>query len=96
MYRVISRTMRPDTLTNASETGAGSVSARLHDERFAAAYVGLSLSTLRRMRHKRVSGETGPEAGPSFIHIMSAVRYDAEDLDRWIEALPRAGSGGQI
>jgi hypothetical protein len=81
------------TLTNGSETGTESVSARLHDERFAAGYVGLSLSTLRRMRRKRLGGCAGPEAGPAFVYIMSAVRYDAADLDRWIEALPRAGGG---
>ena len=76
-----------------NDAGAGSVPARLHDERFAAEYVGLSLSTLRRMRQRRTRGETGPEAGPAFVHIMSAVRYDQMDLDSWIQSLPRAGGG---
>ena len=74
--------------------GAGSVSPRLHDERYASAYVGLSLSTLRRMRSRRLKGCGGPEAGPAFVYVVSAVRYDHLDLDRWIEALPRAGGGG--
>ena len=73
--------------------GAGCASVRLRDERFAAGYVGLSLSTLRRMRQRRTRGETGPEAGPAFVHIMSAVRYDQMDLDSWIQSLPRAGGG---
>ena len=73
------------------DAGRIGVSARLHDERFAAAYTGLSLSTLRRMRAKRLKGCAGPEAGPAFVYIVSAVRYDHADLDRWIEALPRPG-----
>ena len=76
-----------------AESGGGCVSPRLHDERFAAGYIGLSLSTLRRLRRKRLNGCTGPEAGPAFVYIVSAVRYDHADLDRWIEALPRPGGG---
>ena len=85
-------------MTDPSRTreyaGAGGVPARLHDERYAAAYTGLSLSTVRRMRRRRLDGCGGPEAGPAFVYIVSAVRYDHADLDRWIEALPRAGGGG--
>jgi len=77
-----------------NESGAGGVSPRLHDERFAAGYVGLSLSTLRRFRRKRLDGCTGPEAGPAFVYIVSAVRYDHAHLDRWIEELRRPGGGG--
>jgi hypothetical protein len=72
----------------------GSVPPRLRDERFAAAYLGLSLSTLRRMRRKRMDGCVGPDAGPAFVYVNSAVRYDQHDLDRWIEDLPRPGGGG--
>ena len=84
--------MRSPT-TNLPKGGAGDLCVRLHDERFAAEYLGLSLSTLRRMRRKRSDGGAGPEAGPAFIHIMSAVRYDRLDLDRFIDGLPRPGGG---
>lgn len=79
------------TPTRPPNGGGGSVSARLRDERFAAEYLGLSLSTLRRMRRKRLDGGAGPEAGPAFVYVFSAVRYDNADLDRWIEGLPRPG-----
>jgi hypothetical protein len=83
------------TPTHPPNGGARSVSARLRDERFAAEYLGLSLSTLRRMRRKRLDGGAGPEAGPAFTYIMSAVRYDRQDLDRYVDGLPRPG-GGQL
>lgn len=86
--------MRTGDTRGTIAAGAGSVPPRLHDERFASAYTGLSLSTIRRMRAKRLKGGDGPEAGPAFIYIMSAVRYDQVDLDRWIESLPRPGGGG--
>lgn len=81
-------------LSIGSENGTGRAPARLHDERFAAAYTGLSLSTLRRMRQRRTRGESGAEAGPNFVRIFSAVRYDQRDLDAFCDALPRAGGGG--
>ena len=77
----------------AQTAGSGGAPTRLQDERYAATYLGLSLSTVRRMRKKRLDGCAGPEAGPAFLYIMSAVRYDNRDLDTWIEGLPRAGGG---
>ncbi len=74
--------------------GGGAAPIRLHDERYAALYIGVSLSTLRRMRHRRLHGGSGPEAGPAFIYILSAVRYDQQDLDAYIDGLPRPGGGG--
>jgi hypothetical protein len=44
------------------------------------------------MRARRTRGEAGTAAGPAFVRIMSAVRYDTRDLDSYIEALPRAGA----
>ncbi len=83
------------TSSTRETAGAGGVSARLRDERYAAEYLGTSLSTVRRMRKRRVDGATGPEAGPAFVYIGAAVRYDQHDLDAWVESLPRAG-GGQV
>jgi hypothetical protein len=84
------------TLDTRDVAGGGGVSPRLRDERYAAAYLATSLSTLRRMRARRARGETGPEAGPAFVRIMAtAVRYDQKDLDSWVESLPRAGGGGR-
>ena len=71
--------------------GAGSVSARLHDEYVTAAYIGVSVQTVRRMRARRARGESGPDAGPPFVRVFSSVRYDRADVDQWIEELPRAG-----
>ena len=70
----------------------GQVLPRLVDEFYTAAYIGVSVQTVRRMRARRARGETGPAAGPAFVRIMSAVRYDIRDLDTYIEALPRAGA----
>jgi hypothetical protein len=81
-------------ITCGNTAGGGSVSPRLVDEYPASAYLAVSVQTVRRMRARRVRGETGPEAGPAFIHIMSAVRYDQRDLDAFVEALPRPGGGG--
>lgn len=84
------------TLPPPASAGGSGVSPRLRDERVAAAYTGLSLSTIRRMRARRLKGQTGPDAGPAFVYVMSAVRYDMADLDAWIEALPRPGAGAEV
>ena len=75
-----------------ADNAGGQVSPRLVDEYHTAAYIGVSVQTVRRMRARRARGETGPQAGPAFVRIMSAVRYDTRDLDTYIEALPRAGA----
>lgn len=49
--------------------------------RSAASYVGLSVSTLAKLR---ISGE-----GPCFIKLGRAVVYDIDDLDAWVEARKR-------
>jgi hypothetical protein len=64
---------------------------RLHDERFVADYYGVSLSTVRRWRARRLAGGAGPDAGPRFVYLGSSVRYDRLDLDTWVSSLPRAG-----
>lgn len=69
---------------------------RLHHERYASEYTGLSLSTLRRMRRRRASGDSGPDAGPRFVHIMSAVRYAQDDLDEWIDALRKTSVAARL
>ncbi len=60
-----------------TETNGGKTNGLL-DVREAAAYVGLSKSTLDKMRcYAR---------GPRYVKLTSAaVRYDAADLDAWIE-----------
>jgi hypothetical protein len=83
--------------TRISDAGAaGSVSARLHDERYAAAYLGISVQTVRRMRARRARGESGRDSGPAVVRILSAVRYDQRALDAYIDALAQPGGGGAL
>lgn len=77
-----------------NQTSVNNGASRLHNERYTAVYLGTSAQTLRRMRARRARGETGPAAGPPFIRLLSAVRYDARDLDAYIEGLPRPGLDG--
>jgi excisionase family DNA binding protein len=44
----------------------------------------VSLACLRRWRLER--------RGPRFIKVGSLVRYPADELDRWIDALPAGGT----
>jgi predicted DNA-binding transcriptional regulator AlpA len=53
----------------------------------AATYVGLSASTLEKMR---LSGD-----GPRFIRLGGrAIGYDVQDLDTWVDGQRRAASTG--
>ena len=58
------------------------IERELLDEREAAAYLKISLSTLRRYRYK-IGGRTD---GPQIIKIGRAVRYARSDLDRFARA----------
>ena len=83
----------PATNALRDATGAGGVSPRLVDEYSASAYLAVSVQTVRRMRARRARGEMGPSAGPAYVRVASAVRYDQGDLDSYVDALPRAGGG---
>jgi predicted DNA-binding transcriptional regulator AlpA len=48
-------------------------------ERDASAYIGMSVPWLRLSRSKAAKG-----AGPPYIKIGRAVRYDIRDLDEWL------------
>ena len=56
-------------------------SPRLLRTRHAAGYCGFAKSTLEKLRC------TG--GGPRFIRRGKAVYYAIDDLDRWLEAMPR-------
>ena len=60
-------------------------SGRYVDTKAAADYVGLSPSTLNRMR---VTGD-----GPRYSKVGRRVVYDLRDLDSWIEARKRRFTG---
>ncbi len=51
--------------------------SRILRTRKAASYVGLSASTLEKMR---LSGD-----GPRFVRLGRVVGYDVQDLDAWID-----------
>ena len=48
---------------------------------------GLSVATVRRWRLFK--------QGPKYVKIGAAVRYDPDDVRRWLNSLPSGGSGGQ-
>lgn len=48
----------------------------------AAKYIGMSVSFLRQSRMEGRRGNRS--AGPPFIKIGKAVRYDVRDLDHWL------------
>ena len=73
--------------------GVQTPAPRLIDEYSASAYLAVSVQTVRRMRARRARGEMGPTAGPAYVRVASAVRYDQRDLDSYVDALPRAGGG---
>lgn len=59
---------------------------RLVDEYEAATYLGAKASTLRVMRNKGT--------GPLYVkHEGLGVKYDVNDLDEYINKLPRRGGG---
>jgi hypothetical protein len=74
-----------------TDHGGERVPARVFDEHAAAAYLSISVQTLRRMRARRSRGEMGPDGGPLFVHMFSSVRYVVRDLDAYIDSLPRCG-----
>jgi hypothetical protein len=55
----------------------------LVDERYAAAYIGMSMSFLRRTRMEGVLKSRTP--GPKFLKIGKTVRYEMAELERWID-----------
>jgi excisionase family DNA binding protein len=61
---------------------------RYLDTRQAAAYLGLSLKTLEKLR---VTGR-----GPRFAKAGRKVIYDRRDLDRWVAALKRGFTGESV
>lgn len=68
--------------------------ARSFNETDAAAYLGLSRSTLRkgRMRGRRLSGVPTPP----YVRLGRTVRYLKDDLDAWLEqyrVLQSSGGG---
>ena len=49
-----------------------------------ASLLGVSLTTLAKMRHRRRQGLSGPKSGPPFLTIgHRTVRYDLEEFRRW-------------
>lgn len=57
---------------------------RALNEREAAAYIGMSVSYLRRDRHEGPTGNRTP--GPRWRQIGArTIRYMREDLDAWLE-----------
>jgi excisionase family DNA binding protein len=65
------------------ETGATIPSAATLSEKEAAAYLGVSLSTLRRNR-----AEKRP---PAYVKIRNSVRYTRADLDQFLAFCRRGG-----
>lgn len=57
---------------------------RLMDEEKAARYIGKSTAFLRLSRSNGVKAQ-----GPDYVQIGGQVRYAREDLDHWIDELPR-------
>jgi predicted DNA-binding transcriptional regulator AlpA len=55
----------------------------LVDEKYAAAYIGMSMSFLRRTRMEGTLKSRTP--GPKFLKIGRTVRYEMAELDRWID-----------
>lgn len=67
--------------------------SRALSERDAAAYIGMSRSYLAQSRMTgRVGGRT---PAPRFVKIGRSVRYLLEDLDAWLDELPRLDHLGQ-
>lgn len=70
---------------NTSDTQQTSIEAGYRDERFAAAYLSVSVNTLRHWRKKK--------RGPRFWKLgAKSVRYSLRDLISFAEASP--GGGG--
>lgn len=63
--------------------------ARILKTSAAAAYCGLSQSSLERMR--------GHDSGPAFVRLgPSRVGYDLKDLDEWIARRKADGASGDV
>ena len=66
---------------------------RAYEEKGAAKYVGLSVSTLRQSRcHGKKQGHTPT---PKFIRIGRAIRYLREDLDAFLDEMRERSNGSQ-
>src|SRR5579863_8223282 len=77
-YRIGQLQSVPCNLTNSEETMSTPKYDRTLTVRAAANYLGLSASTLNKLRC------TG--AGPVYFKLGRAVRYDPQDLDDWLTA----------
>lgn len=63
---------------------SGPTDTRLLNDRELAARLGVSLGTARRWRQFR--------AGPKYIKLGSAVRYQLSDVEAWLNEQPTGGS----
>ena len=63
---------------------ATGIQPRLLKEEEAARYIGKSVAFLRLSRSNGVKAQ-----GPDYVQIGGQIRYVKEDLDKWIDALPR-------
>ncbi len=61
---------------------------RLLNEEESARYIGKSCAFLRLSRSDGVKAQ-----GPDYVQIGGHIRYAIEDLDRWIDELPRRRAG---
>ena len=81
-------TARNPGMTKRERGVEGPAMRRYLDTRQAAAYLGLSPSTLNRMR---VTGD-----GPPYSKVGRRVIYDAGDLDRWVGVRKRHFTGEAV
>jgi len=73
-------------LENRAQCSAATLNqSHYKDERFVAAYFGVSLATVRRWRYL---GQ-----GPRYRKIGSLVRYSVDDLSAWLASRPTGGEG---
>jgi len=68
------------------------IEQRLVSEAEAARLIGMSRQFLRKSRTNGLL--TNHTAGPPFVKIGRAVRYDLTDLEKWIDAHRRPIPGG--
>ena len=81
-------TAKNPELTNRGRRVEGATMRCYLDTRQAAAYLGLSPSTLNRMR---VSGD-----GPRYSKVGRRVIYDVADLDHWMDERKRRFTGEAV
>lgn len=77
--------MLEDNVAKSNASKAVPAGKRMIDEvEFELAY-GIPKRTLQKMR---LFGD-----GPTFLKLGSSVRYRVEDIESWLESLPRGGAG---